>query len=77
LFLAGDDDEAKEVVARLIEEAGFAPVDTGSLADGARRQQPGAPIYTELAARRREGSDPPGLTEKEARAALGPSRAWA
>ena len=75
LFLAGDDDEAKEVVARLIEEAGFAPVDTGGLADGGRRQQPGAPIYTELARRRREGADPPGLTESQAIAALGARRA--
>ena len=32
----------------LIEEIGFAPVDTGSLADGGRRQQPGSSIYTEL-----------------------------
>jgi predicted dinucleotide-binding enzyme len=77
LFLAGDDDDAKEQVSRLIDEAGFAPVDTGGLAAGARRQQPGAPIYSELARRRREGSDPPGLTEQEARAALGPSTAWA
>ena len=45
IFVAGDDAEAKAVVARLIEEIGFAPVDTGSLRDGGRRQQPGAPIY--------------------------------
>jgi 8-hydroxy-5-deazaflavin:NADPH oxidoreductase len=75
LFLAGDDDPAKQLVSRLIEEAGFAPVDTGGLAAGSRRQQPGAPIYTELARRRREGADPPGLTESEARAALGARRA--
>jgi 8-hydroxy-5-deazaflavin:NADPH oxidoreductase len=75
LFLAGDDDEAKRLVSGLIEEAGFAPVDTGGLADGARRQQPGAPVYTELARRRKEGTDPPGLTESEARAALGVRRA--
>jgi 8-hydroxy-5-deazaflavin:NADPH oxidoreductase len=31
----------------LIDEIGFAPVDTGSLAEGGRRQQPGSPIYTE------------------------------
>jgi 8-hydroxy-5-deazaflavin:NADPH oxidoreductase len=71
LFLAGDHDEAKELVAGLIEEAGFTPVDSGDLAEGARRQQPGAPIYTELARRRKEGGEPPGLTEQEARAALG------
>lgn len=45
LFLAGDDAEAKAVVARLIEEIGFAPVDTGSLHEGGRRQEPGSPIY--------------------------------
>ncbi|MGE5645205.1 MAG: NADPH-dependent F420 reductase [Acidobacteriota bacterium] len=45
IFMAGDDDEAKQIVAKLIEEIGFAPVDTGSLGEGGRRQQPGSPIY--------------------------------
>jgi len=45
LFIAGDDAEAKSVVSRLIEEIGFAPVDTGSLGEGGHRQQPGSPIY--------------------------------
>lgn len=45
IFMAGDDAEAKQVVARLIEEIGFAPVDTGSLREGGLRQQPGSPIY--------------------------------
>ncbi|MBC8144179.1 MAG: NADPH-dependent F420 reductase, partial [bacterium] len=45
IFLAGDDDDAKRVVAELIEQIGFAPVDTGSLRDGGRRQQPGTSIY--------------------------------
>jgi len=45
IFLAGDDSEAKQVVAKLIEEIGFAPVDTGSLREGGRRQQPGSDIY--------------------------------
>ena len=45
LFLAGDDEEAKRVVAALIDELGFAPIDSGSLADGGRRQQPGARVY--------------------------------
>lgn len=45
IFLAGDDDEAKATVAGLIRELGFAPLDTGSLAEGGRRQQPGAPVY--------------------------------
>ncbi len=45
LFIAGDDEEAKVVVSRLIEEIGFEPVDTGSLGDGGRKQQPGSPVY--------------------------------
>lgn len=45
MFLAGDDPAAKAVVAGLIDEIGFEPVDTGSLIDGGRRQQPGSPIY--------------------------------
>ena len=44
IFLAGDDEEAKRQVAELIDEIGFAPVDTGSLADSAR-QEPGAPVF--------------------------------
>jgi len=45
IFLAGDDARAKERVATLIREAGFAPVDTGSLAIGGRLQEPGSSIY--------------------------------
>ena len=45
LFVAGDNADAKRVVSRLIEEIGFAPVDTGSLHDGGRRQEPGSAIY--------------------------------
>ncbi|MGF1472829.1 MAG: NADPH-dependent F420 reductase [Rubrobacteraceae bacterium] len=45
LFVAGDDEEVKATVSGLIEEIGFAPVDTGSLRDGGRKQQPGSPIY--------------------------------
>jgi predicted dinucleotide-binding enzyme len=45
IFIAGDDSEAKEVVARLIEDIGFAAVDTGFLADGGRMQQPGTAVY--------------------------------
>lgn len=45
LFVAGDDEEAKSVVFGLIEEIGFAPVDTGSLREGGRLQEPGSPIY--------------------------------
>jgi 8-hydroxy-5-deazaflavin:NADPH oxidoreductase len=47
IFLAGDDPEAKGAVSRLIEEIGFAPMDTGSLAEGGRRQQPGSEIYNQ------------------------------
>ena len=46
LFVAGDDEEAKADVSRLIQEAGFAPVDTGSLAES-RRQEPGSRVYNE------------------------------
>jgi hypothetical protein len=48
IFLAGDDAEAKAVVARLIEGIGFAPIDTGSLREGGRRQQPGTPLYNQI-----------------------------
>jgi predicted dinucleotide-binding enzyme len=59
LFLAGDDADAKQAVHGLIEEIGFSPVDTGSLGEGGRRQQPGSPIYAEP------------VTESEGRGALG------
>ena len=45
IFIAGDDTGAKEIVAKLIEEIGFAAVDTGFLREGGRRQQPGTPLY--------------------------------
>ena len=44
LFVAGDDEGAKQTVSDLIEEIGFAPVDTGPL-ESSGRQEPGAPIY--------------------------------
>lgn len=47
LFVAGDDVEAKATVSGLIDEIGFAPVDTGSLRDGGGKQEPGSPIYNE------------------------------
>ena len=34
IYIAGDDLEAKQTVAQLIEDIGFAPVDTGSLREG-------------------------------------------
>jgi predicted dinucleotide-binding enzyme len=45
IFIAGDDSGAKEIVARLIEEIGFAAVDTGFLHEGGRSQQPGTAVY--------------------------------
>ena len=45
LFLSGDDPNAKEVVARLIAQIGFASVDLGSLSGGGRLAQfPGGPL---------------------------------
>jgi len=62
IFIAGDDSEAKEIVARLIEEIGFAAVDTGLLHEGGRSQQPGTPVYNK------------DLTAKEAVALLSANR---
>jgi 8-hydroxy-5-deazaflavin:NADPH oxidoreductase len=45
IFFAGDDAEANHVVSKLIEEIGFAAVDTGSLHEGGKAQQPGTPVY--------------------------------
>jgi 8-hydroxy-5-deazaflavin:NADPH oxidoreductase len=45
VFVAGDDLDAKVTVSKLIEDIGFAPVDTGSLREGGREQQPGSPTY--------------------------------
>src|SRR5213594_5173521 len=45
VFIAGDDAPAKAAVAKLIDEIGFASIDTGSLREGGRRQQPGSRIY--------------------------------
>ena len=59
IFIAGDDAEAKKTVARLIEEIGFAAVDTGDLRDGGATQQPETAIYNR------------NLTAHEAEAILG------
>jgi predicted dinucleotide-binding enzyme len=59
IFIAGDDAEAKKTVARLIEEIGFAPVDTGDLGVGGAAQQPESAIYNR------------NLTGSEAQAFLG------
>lgn len=47
IFVAGDDEEGKSIVSKLIEDIGFAPIDTGDLADGGRAQQPGSGIYNQ------------------------------
>ncbi|MEU6894425.1 NAD(P)-binding domain-containing protein [Streptomyces sp. NPDC046557] len=44
-FTAGDDGKAKEIVAGIISDLGFAPVDTGPLHSGGILQQPGGPLY--------------------------------
>lgn len=59
IFVAGDDEAAKRVVVNLIDDIGFGAVDTGSLAEGGRRQQPDAPFYNKV------------MTVREARDALG------
>ena len=62
IFIAGDDLQAKAIVAHLIEEIGFAAVDTGLLREGGRSQQPGTPVYNK------------DLTAKEAVALLSANR---
>lgn len=59
IFIAGDDAEAKKIVAQLIEEVGFAPIETGDLPDGGAAQQPDTAIYNQ------------NLTGSEAQAILG------
>lgn len=44
LAVAGDDEEAKETVMRLVETIGFDAIDAGTLQDS-WRQQPGSPGY--------------------------------
>jgi len=44
LPVAGDDETAKVVVIRLLDELGFDGVDAGGL-DESWRQQPGTPVY--------------------------------
>ncbi|MBE9059538.1 NADPH-dependent F420 reductase [cf. Phormidesmis sp. LEGE 11477] len=46
IFYAGDNAEAKAVVAQLIEEAQFSPVDAGSLSNGIYFQNE-APLYAQ------------------------------
>ncbi|WP_392894064.1 NADPH-dependent F420 reductase [Streptomyces sp. LN699] len=44
-FTAGDDDKAKGIVAGIITDLGFVPVDTGPLHSGGILQQPGGPLF--------------------------------
>ncbi|MFD1539517.1 NADPH-dependent F420 reductase [Nonomuraea guangzhouensis] len=57
LPIAGDDDAAKERVARLMDTLGYDAVDIGTLADS-WRSEPGTPVYVEpyFPARRPEGT---------------------
>jgi hypothetical protein len=45
--ISGDDEDAKQTVAELIDEIGFDPVDAGTLAEGGRKHQRGSAAYTE------------------------------
>jgi hypothetical protein len=45
--ISGDDEQAKQTVAELIDEIGFDAVDAGTLAVGGRKHQVGAPAYTQ------------------------------
>lgn len=44
LFIAGDDPDAKRLVARPIGDTGGEPMDTGSLREGGRVQGAGGPL---------------------------------
>jgi 8-hydroxy-5-deazaflavin:NADPH oxidoreductase len=45
IFMASDSVDAKAKVSRLIEEIGFAAIDTGSLREGGKLQQPESDFY--------------------------------
>jgi predicted dinucleotide-binding enzyme len=45
IFIAEDDIHAIAEVSILIGDIGFVAVDTGSLREGCRKQEPGSPIY--------------------------------
>ena len=44
LFMSGDDKAAKQKLARVLDETGFAPVDLGGLIEFGRLQEFGAPL---------------------------------
>jgi predicted dinucleotide-binding enzyme len=43
--LAGDNEEAKHKISRIIEEIGFGPLDTGALSEGSKYQGAGGILY--------------------------------
>jgi len=45
IFIAGDNVECKAKVSHLIEEIGFAAIDTGNLHDGGKLQEPQSELY--------------------------------
>jgi 8-hydroxy-5-deazaflavin:NADPH oxidoreductase len=45
--ISGDDAEATRTVAELIDQIGFDPVDAGTLSEGGRKHQTGAPAFTQ------------------------------
>ena len=49
MFMCGDDEDAKRVVAGLIDDAGFVPIDAGGLADATPMEAPRRPgaVYGE------------------------------
>jgi predicted dinucleotide-binding enzyme len=59
IFVAGNDADAKKNISKLIEEIGFAAIDTGNLRDGGMAQEPNSAIYNR------------NLTAHEAQAFLG------
>lgn len=61
LFVAGDDEDAKRAVAELVNDIGYAAVDTGWLREGGQLQQAGGPLYTRVLT----GAEVRGLLEGE------------
>jgi len=66
IYVAGDDADAKRMVSGLTEDIGFVPIDTGSLREGGRMQQPGTTLYKGWGPLQRTKP----LTEEQARATL-------
>jgi predicted dinucleotide-binding enzyme len=48
IYVAGDDPGAKQMVIELIAAIGFDPVDTGSLREGGKKQEPESPVYNQI-----------------------------